>query len=282
MKDYNTIAAFDVETTGKNPAADQIVEISISTTTSSDLWGALQAGVTDDFHARLKPDVPVSPGAQAVHGISDADLANEASFKELADQIEGLLMSADILMGYNVGFDIRFLEAEFQRIGRTLDLSSKLVVDPLRIWHTQEPRKLENAFERFVGGTFSDAHSALADTKAVMGVLCGMREEFDLHDSGWDELAEMTSPDRRFWVGTSHHLKWEAGQVVLGFGKYEGRPLFEVGQLDADYLRWVRESNFPKHVQNLCKGAVSGIEAKAFRQKVADFFGEPEPETAPA
>lgn len=272
-----TIAAFDVETTGKNPAEDQIVEISILTSSGPDFWTALEAGRTgESFCRRVRPTVPVSPGAQAVHGISDADLVSEAPFDALADEIERLLASADILLGYNVNFDIRFVEQEFVRLERRLDLSSKQVVDPLRIWHSMEPRKLENAYERFVGGEMGGAHAADADNRAVLEVLKGMKSAFPgLGDATLDDMAAMTYPDRASWIGPSRHIRWEGGQIVIGFGKYEGRPFFQTAQEDADYVRWIRDKDFPAHVKNLCKGAVSGIDEDEFIARVSRFSPPP-------
>jgi DNA polymerase-3 subunit epsilon len=283
MEGNVTIAAFDVETTGRNPLEDQVIEISIVRSSGVGFWEALEAGRTaESYCKRIRPSVDVSPGAQAVHGISQEDLDQELPFSDFAEGIEQIIMSADILMGYNVSFDIRFLEQEFKRLGLDLDLSKKLVVDPLRIWHSMEPRKLENAYERFVGGELGGAHAADADTKAVLEVLHGMKSSFKLESATPENLAELTSPDRALWVGSSRHVRWEGGLIVIGFGKYEGRPLYHVAQEDADYIRWIRDSEFPKHVHSLCKGAVSGITEEEFIARVISFSPPPSSETAPA
>ena len=275
MTEPRRIVAFDVETTGKNPAADQIIELSIWQVDEAEM-ATLEEGRGDAYVQRFRPEVEVSPGARAVHGISNQDLIGEPSFAECAEVVAGILADAQVLIGYNVAFDIRFLEAEFARVGQALDLSEKLVVDPLRIWHSQEPRRLENAYGRFVGGTLDDAHSAEADTRAVVQVLAGMKSAFSLEASTWEELADMTAPDRRSWIGTTHHLKWEAGEIVFGFGKYDGRPLFDIAQTDPNYLEWIRDKDFPRHVQSLCKGAASGISRERFVERVREFYGEPE------
>lgn len=278
-----TIAAFDVETTGRNPLEDQVIEISVVRSSGSGFWEALEAGRSaESYYKRVRPEVEISPGAQAVHGISMEDLEQELPFSDFAEEIHALIMSADVLMGYNVSFDIRFLEQEFKRLGLELDLSKKLIVDPLRIWHSMEPRKLENAYERFVGGEMGGAHAADADTKAVMEVLVGMKSSFKLESATPENLAELTSPDRATWIGSSRHIRWEGGLIVIGFGKYEGRPLYHVAQEDADYIRWIRESEFPKHVHSLCKGAVSGISEEEFIAKVTRFSPPPKPESADA
>ncbi len=283
MEKKVTIAAFDVETTGRNPLEDQVIEISVVCSSGTDFWGALEAGRSaESYCKRVRPGVDVSPGAQAVHGISQADLEQELPFSDFGEEIHELIMSADVLMGYNVSFDIRFLEQEFKRLGLELDLSKKLIVDPLRIWHSMEPRKLENAYERFVGGELGGAHAADADTKAVMEVLAGMKSGFKLESATPEELAELTSPDRASWIGSSRHIRWEGGLIVIGFGKYEGRPLYHVAQEDADYIRWIRDSEFPKHVHSLCKGAVSGISEEEFIAKITRFSPPPRPDSAVA
>ncbi len=66
-KDDRTLIVFDVETTGTHKDRDQIIELSA------------QQGLGTDAPRktwRIKPSVPISPGAQRVHGISMDDLKN--------------------------------------------------------------------------------------------------------------------------------------------------------------------------------------------------------------
>ncbi len=73
---------------------------------------------------------------------------------------------AHVLIGYNVGFDLDMLQAEFQRAGLDLlDVSSKLVIDPYWLWRKMEPRGLQQAHQRFVGAAFEGAHRAQADAQ---------------------------------------------------------------------------------------------------------------------
>jgi DNA polymerase-3 subunit epsilon len=258
--------AFDVETTGKNAETDQIIEISMC---------LYEAGNETSYHRLVKPGVPISPGAQRVHGISLEDVADAPSFAEVADEIMQFLNAAEVILGYNVRFDIRFVEKEFQRLGREVHLDEKLVVDPLRIWQAIEPRTLEDAHRRFAGSELEDAHSATADVQAAVRVLRGMRREFNLEEASWEDLAHLTNPQRDAWIGNSSHLLWEEGQVVINFGKYSGRPLLEVAEMDGSYLSWIQRSDFPKHVQNLCKGALEGYAPDAFNQRIVAAFGPP-------
>jgi DNA polymerase-3 subunit epsilon len=262
--------AFDVETTGRNPDTDQIVELSMC---------LYEGGKEETYYQLFKPDVPIAKGAEAVHGISMADVADKPSFGEKADEVEAFLARADVIVGYNVRFDIRCVEKEFERIGRSIDLVSRLVVDPFRIWQSLEPRSLTDAYRRFVGGELENAHSAEADVQAAVEVLRGIRRTFNLEETTWEELARMTNPEKEYWIGPSNHFVWSAGEVVFSFGKYNGRPLFEIVERDAGYLRWIMKADFPMHVQNVCKGALSGLTEQDFNTRILEHYGHP-PEDA--
>lgn len=258
--------AFDVETTGKNPDTDQIVEISMC---------LYEAGNEETFHRLLRPDIPITPGAQRVHGISMEDVKDAPAFREVADEIFAFLDKAEVIVGYNVRFDIRFVEKEFSRIGREVRLDEKLVVDPYRIWQTLEPRRLEDAHRRFVGTEMEDSHRAEVDVQAAVMVLRGIRRTFNLEEAAWEDLARLTDPERESWVGDTHHFLWEEDQVVFNFGKYNGRLLLEVADMDSSYLSWIQRADFPRHVQNLCKGATKGYSREAFNERIVAAFGAP-------
>ena len=258
--------AFDVETTGKNPDTDQIVEISMC---------LYEGGREETYYQLIRPDVPIAKGAQAVHGISMEDVAEMPGFFQVADEIESFLSRADVFVGYNVRFDIRCVEQEFERIGRPLDLSAKLVVDPYRIWQSLEPRSLSDAYRRFVGGELENAHSAQADVQAAVDVLRGIRRTFNLEETSWEELAKLTNPEKDTWIGPSHQFVWSAGEVVFGFGKYNGRPILEVASRDPGYLRWIQGADFPPHVKSLCKGALSGLSEADYNERIVEHFGPP-------
>ena len=71
--------AFDVETTGRNPDTDQIVELSMC---------LYEGGREETYYQLFKPDVPIAKGAEAVHGISMADVAAKPRFPAKADEVD--------------------------------------------------------------------------------------------------------------------------------------------------------------------------------------------------
>jgi DNA polymerase-3 subunit epsilon len=235
----------DVETTGTDRRNDQVIELCV------------QFGLEADAPSRtwrIKPSVAISPGAQAVHGISMEDLEDQPPFAAFADEIIAVFADAQVIVGYNLAFDLDMLFAEYERLSRTpFDLAGKVIVDAFRLWQQFEPRSLQHAHQKFVGDAFADAHSASADVAATGRVLQGMMAKFGLEGRDWRDVAKACDPEgklvtnRSSWVGPSKHLQWkqdEDGAIVMTFGKHTGVSLLTVARQDRDYLRWVTEKDF--------------------------------------
>ena len=244
------VVIFDVETTGTSAERDQIIELCIQTSLEDE-------SQTQTW--RFKPSVPISPEAQAVHGISAEDVANCPPFSAHVDEIREIVESADVLVGYNLTFDLEFLSAEVRRSDRpALKVEQTLLVDPYQIWRHFEPRNLGAAHQRFVGSEFDGAHSATADVAATGRVLNGMLNSFNIADKSWKEVAELCpiQTRRKNWVGPTHHLQWRNRQAVFGFGKHRNRAVIEVAQEDnGGYVEWMAKQDFPAHVIEVCRAA---------------------------
>lgn len=267
------IIVFDCETTGIDFTRDQVIELCV------------QRGLDDQAHSqvwRIRPSVPINPAAQAVHGIAMAELEDCPTFAAYADEIAQVFATADVIVGYNLSFDIDMIQAEYLRIGKPmLDLTGKKIVDAFRLWQQCEPRSLQHAHRRFVGDDFAAAHSASADVAATGRVLVGMLRHFNLHGQDWGQIATVCDPQRASWVGPSRHLRWENEQIVVGFGKHMGVALHELAAgPDRSFLRWVIDKDFPPHVVEICRAALerTGEELVAWaRQR----FGQPAPTDKP-
>ena len=81
------IAFIDVETTGVNPNTDRVVELSVL---------KVHPDRKREYHShRVNPGVPIPAEATAVHGISDADVAKESTFRQYAKSIRDFLEGCD-------------------------------------------------------------------------------------------------------------------------------------------------------------------------------------------
>jgi DNA polymerase-3 subunit epsilon len=241
------VVVLDVESTGKDRAADQIIEI------------CLRFGIEPDAESRtwrIRPAIAIHPEATRVHGITAEDLADCAPFVVVAAEFRPLLDAADVLVGFNVAFDLDMLQAELARAALpVLDFADKKVVCALRLWHHVEPRTLVAAHVKFCGEVMIDAHQAEADVAATARVLTAMLTTFGLADKTWPEIAALSDPfkGREAWIGPTQHVQWDDnGAVVLAFGKHKGERL---DQVELGFLRWVLKKDFPPHVKAICHAA---------------------------
>ncbi|MDE7335940.1 MAG: 3'-5' exonuclease, partial [Muribaculaceae bacterium] len=81
------IIFFDLETTGVNFQNDRIVEISYIK--------VFPNGTEESKTIRVNPGRPIPPEATAVHHITDADVANERHFKDIAREIARTFQGCD-------------------------------------------------------------------------------------------------------------------------------------------------------------------------------------------
>lgn len=102
------VTVFDTETTGLDPASDEIVELAAV---------RLEKGkATARFHRYLRNTVSVGE-SEEVHGLSDSFLASNGEDPRRALEEFDRFAAGSVLVGHNVGFDARMLAAYRQRLG---------------------------------------------------------------------------------------------------------------------------------------------------------------------
>ena len=98
LKLSRPLAVFDIESTGVVPQRDRIVELAVLKIYPD---GRRQSTVR-----RLNPQMPIPAGATAIHGISDADVADAPTFSDIADLISQCAFS-DCRHGNEPGCAVR-------------------------------------------------------------------------------------------------------------------------------------------------------------------------------
>lgn len=154
---------FDLETTGINIVKDRIVEISYMKVHPN--------GKEECKTRRINPEMPIPPESTAIHGITDEDVKDCPTFKEIAKTLASEIEGCD-LAGYNSNrFDIPLLAEEFIRAGVDIDFSKRKFVDVQTIFHKMEQRTLAAAYKFYCDKSLENAHTAEADTIATYEVL---------------------------------------------------------------------------------------------------------------
>lgn len=174
-------AVIDTETTGLFPANhDRIAEIAVITMDRS-------GTVLDRWETLVNPERDL--GKQSIHGIRAKDILDAPHFDDIAEELHWRL-SGTIVVAHNLGFDARFLNAEFHRTGLALPgfyLPRGLCTMKMAHQYLHGAgRSLEDCCDSF-SIELQHAHSAGDDAEAAAMLLARYMElDPDLGD--WDFL----------------------------------------------------------------------------------------------
>lgn len=150
----------DTETTGLDPRrGDRLIEIGCI-----ELVNRIPTGA--EYHVYINPQRDVPAEAEAVHGLSTAFLADKPLFSTLADGFLDFIRG-DTLVIHNASFDVGFLNAELERLGKP-GIGFDRVVDTLalaRRKHPAGPNTLDALCKRYgVDNSQRIKHGALMDS----------------------------------------------------------------------------------------------------------------------
>ena len=222
---------FDLETTGLNTSQDRIIEFAlIRITPHGDVLERVR---------RFNPGIPIPPDATAIHGITDADVADEPPFSATARSLAELLEGCD-LAGFNIkGFDIPMLLAEFKRAGVPFSLQGRRLIDAQAIFHREEPRDLSAAARFYLGREHREAHTALGDIRTTAAVLTAQVQRYQSVPNDLDQLHAYCEEARPLRTELSRWFQERDGALVFRRGKHRGEALQAVAQEAPDYLQWM-------------------------------------------
>lgn len=238
----NPLVFFDLETTGINIVTDRIVEISYLKVNVD--------GSEVSKTMRVNPERPIPEEATRVHGISDADVADCPTFKQIARSLANEIEGCD-LAGFNSNrFDIPLLVEEFLRAGVDIDLSKRKMIDVQTIFHKKEQRTLSAAYKFYCGLDLDNAHSAEADTRATYEVLKAQLDRYPDLENDMGALAKYSTHNRN--VDFAGRFIYDDNHVeIFNFGKYKGRPVAEVLRTDTGYYGWIMQGDFALDTKNV-------------------------------
>jgi DNA polymerase-3 subunit epsilon len=187
------IALIDVETTGRDPAVDRIVEVGIVTGRSGQ--------ILERRSWLVNPGRAIPEESRAVHGITDEMVKDEPPFSGIKDDVLAAFKDA-VPAAYNAAFDRGFVLAELERAGVENDaLPASLApnvewIDPL-VWarelHQFEKGKALGDVTKRLGITIETAHRATDDAEAALRVLYAFAKDVRVPAS----YAGLTQEQRR-------------------------------------------------------------------------------------
>ena len=240
-----TIIAVDSETTGVDPAIDQVWEIGTArgetgqpVKTWSRLYRPANPHLSDEVRRVCHVDDELQGAilSAAPFAVSDAEMLVRAA--------QGSIESRWVLTSYNgLAFDWPILTAECARVGVTLPQPAdgvRLLDACLWVRHFHRDRRDRSLAGAYIGlcdGKEIAAHRTRGDTIMTLKVTNELARRHRL-PMDVDELlawqGDVAAAQAAQWERFHYYAYEREGAVYCGFGKHCGRPLSEVG----DYARW--------------------------------------------
>jgi DNA polymerase-3 subunit epsilon len=132
-----------------------------------------------------------------------------------------------------------------------INLKDSRMVDVQNIYHKLERRTLVAAYQFYCGKDLTDAHSALADTRATYEVLEAQLDKYpnDL-ENDVDFLADYSQRSKN--IDFSGRVVYDDNGVeTINFGKYKGRAIKDVVMRDPGYFSWIQQGDFPLNTKRV-------------------------------
>lgn len=163
----------DTETTGLATAqGHRIIEIACIEMVNRRFTGR-------EYHCFLNPEREIDEGAEAVHGMSRADLENQPRFSDIADEFLEFIKDGELVI-HNAEFDIGFLEYELRlmKYPKPEITEHATVLDTLslaRKLHPGQRNSLDALCKRYdVDASRRNVHGALIDAELLAKVYLAM------------------------------------------------------------------------------------------------------------
>jgi len=225
------LAFLDLETTGLNTSTDRIIELAVIRVSPH--------GDVLERVRRFNPGIPIPPEATAIHGITDADVADEPPFAARARSLAELLDPCD-LGGFNLRrFDLPMLLAEFKRANVLFSAQGRRLIDVQYVFHKEEPRDLSAAARFYLGREHREAHTALGDIRTTAAVLSEQLQRYPHLPRDLDGLHAYCDEVSPFQTELDKWFQRRGGELVFRRGKHRGDTLSQVAVSAPDYLHWM-------------------------------------------
>ena len=257
------LVIFDLETTGLDLVKDRVIQISY-------------IKVYPDGHEErgdhlINPEKPIEPIITQLTGISDDDVKDKPTFKQLAKELAEKFAGSDFAGFNSNNFDIPLLAEEFLRAGVDFDFSKCRMIDACTIFRKMERRNLAAAYKFYCGRKMEEdfeAHRADQDTEATYRVLMGQLDKYapganedpeKVLENDMDMLNEFSKQNKN--VDFAGRIVWAEQKdakgnplldsddkpkmiEVFNFGKHKGLPVADVLHIDPGYYSWILSGDF--------------------------------------
>lgn len=212
------IIFFDTETTGNEPKKDFLCQLAYKTD-------------KETFNELFKPEISIPPETSAITHITNKMVADKPRFKDSDNYGEIKLLFENpnsVAVAHNAKFDVAIIEKE--------DIHPKNIICTLRVARALDKENIIPQYRlqylRYYLGIDieAEAHDALGDVlvleKLYERLLKKVIDEYKIEESGAiEKMLEISS----------HPSIMNS----FPFGKYNGKTVAEVKEIDPGYLEWM-------------------------------------------
>ena len=212
------IIFFDTETTGNEPKKDFVCQLAYKTN-------------TETFNELYKPLIPIPPEASAITHITNKMVADKKEFKESDNYGAIKLLFEDpnsVVVAHNAKFDLAIIVKE--------DISPSSFICTLRVARALDKENVIPQYKLQYLRYYLDieieanAHDALGDVlvleKLFERLLAKIMKE--------DNCDEPKAIEKMIDISSRPSL-----MNMFNFGKYNGKTIKEVSDIDRGYLEWM-------------------------------------------
>lgn len=206
---------------------------------------------------RINPEVEIPAESTAIHGISNEDVKDCPTFKQVAKSLFNQMIGCD-LAGFNSNrFDYPVLRHEFYRAGIVWDYKKHRFHDVGNLYKIMERRNLSAAYQFYCGKELIGAHGAEADIIATADIFNAMLDKYSnpfyhgenvpAHTNEWtpktpDELAIFSNYGNTI-ADLSGKLYYDSeGELRYAFGTKTKDVRVKD---DLGFARWMQGKGFP-------------------------------------
>jgi len=257
----------DLETTGLDPYSSRIIEVA--------MIKYINGQKKDVYCQLINPEIHIPSSATQINGISDDMVCNQPKIYEVLDQIYDFI-NGEIIAGYNIEFDLKFLSSAFARGNKHID--NVIALDVLQVVKETIPqnetkdRKLSTMKEYF--GLQCDSHRALADCETAFQVLIRclkIKENKALQEKAdqMEKLSKLNDNEKRFIAALEEQLSainkkdllkynimsdrtinFKLQNMQIGRVKLNGRK-YRMQILDKDNVLWLDIDSVEEAINNI-------------------------------
>ena len=243
---FKPIVELDLETTGKKPETDRIVQLSAKQ--------MFPDGAYKKHNYYIKPLIPISEEAESIHGISNDFVKDMPLFSEVADEIFVKVFHDCDIAGYNIiNFDIPIMIEEFLRCEiRDFPKPDTKLIDSYKIFIHDNPRDLGAGYKFYTGHEANPErqHEAGYDVELSEAILLRQLEK---HKS-IDNLVELSTMGKKLFMYCNKFYIDDEGEVRFNFSDKKDQPV----SCHMGFLNWMLTKDFSLHAKSVVRLLLSG------------------------